>query len=102
MGAIHVVVHNILHLRLKRLLVNQIKVNVVFSGDLDPDIALNEVNEAPNIDLVVLFPGPGLVNFVIDLFEEQDLRGRPNDQCFSVDQNHLIQVFVYHLLKSEI
>tara|TARA_B110000285_G_C15112449_1_gene611971 strand:+ start:1968 stop:2201 length:234 start_codon:yes stop_codon:yes gene_type:complete len=52
----HEVGHNVLKLRLKRLRVDQVEVDLIVASDLDPLISLDEKDEASGLDLVVLPP----------------------------------------------
>lgn len=46
LGAFHIIVHKIFHLRLESLFVDKIKVDVLFRGHLNPDVSFDEVYEA--------------------------------------------------------
>ena len=89
LGALHVVVHDVLEFRLKRLLVDEVKVNMLLVNHLDPDISFDEVDVASDVKLAVLNPLSDLLNFVILLLEEQNLPRASNNEGFSVDEHHL-------------
>ena len=73
--AIHEVLHHILKLRHQCLSVNDVKVDLVVSGNLNPLIACNVVNESTNIDLVIAFPLT-LASELVELkLEEKNLTG---------------------------
>ena len=54
--ATHEVEHDIFQSWLKSLRVDEIEVNLIIRGYLDSLVTFDEVNEASNIELVVLFP----------------------------------------------
>jgi len=100
--AAHEVEHDILEGWLESLWVNQIEVHLIVSGNLDPFVSFNEVDEASHIDLVVLLPLLGyilvLVFFLDDLEKHNFTRGSCNE-CFVVEKIHLTEVHVSHLLE---
>jgi len=52
----HEVSHDVFESWLESLWVNQVKVDLVISGDLDSFVTLNEEDESSCLDLIVLFP----------------------------------------------
>ena len=95
----HEVGHNVLKLRLKRLRVDQVEVDLIVASDLDPLISLDEKDEASGLDLVVLPPFfdniSVLVLFCFDL-EEYHFAWTSGDQGFIVEKVHLTEVHFCH------
>ena len=56
MVAPHEIGHHVLKLRLKRLRVDQVEVDLFIACDLDPLISLDKEDEPPSLDFVVLPP----------------------------------------------
>ena len=79
LGAAHIIVHNVLQFRQEGLQVHQEKVNLVVCRYLDPHVALDVVDEASNVDGVVVYPLLSLSQFVQNDLEEQDLAGASNN-----------------------
>ena len=71
LGALHVVIHEVLQLWLEGLFVYQVEVDVFLSRHLDPDVSLDVVNETSHFNFIVLGPRPLLSDLVVDLLEEQ-------------------------------
>lgn len=102
MIASHEVEHDVFEGWLECLWVNQIEVHLVVGGHLDPFVALNEVDEASHVNLVVLLPLFGnilVLVLLLDDLEEYYLTGRPSNECLVVEQVHLSKVHVGHLLE---
>ena len=70
---LHVVVYHIFECRLQGVLVHQVKVDFVVRGDRDLGVALDVVDEATHVQLVVLAPSLFLDEFVEFLPEEQNV-----------------------------
>jgi len=69
--ASHEIVHDIFKRWLESLWVNQIEVDELVSGDLNPFISLDKINETSNFKLVVLFPLLFVrILFILEYFEE--------------------------------
>jgi len=101
--ATHEVKHDILERGLKRLLVDQVKVDVIVRGNLDSNIALDVKDEASDVKHVIFSPFlvVRIILFGHDL-EEQDRARATSDQCLVVEQVHLAEIFVRHLLNFEV
>jgi hypothetical protein len=99
----HEVKHDILERGLKRLLVDQVKVDVIVRGNLDSNIALDVKDEASDVKHVIFSPFlvVRIILFGHDL-EEQDRARATSDQCLVVEQVHLAEIFVRHLLNFEV
>ena len=69
----HVVLHYVLELGHESFLVDVVEVNVLVGADLDPLIALDEVNKALDLQVVILLPVIPLVVGVPELLEEKDV-----------------------------
>jgi hypothetical protein len=54
--ATHEVVHAVLQTRHQSFSVNDVKVDVIICGNLDANVAFDEVNEASMVKMVILFP----------------------------------------------
>lgn len=69
--AAHEVVHDIFKRWLEGLWVDQVEVNELVSGDLDPLVSFDKVDEASDFKLVVLLPLLFIrVFFILEYFEE--------------------------------
>ena len=89
LGAIHIVVHDILKSWLTCVLVDHEEVDFLVSSDLDSNIALDEIDFSAHIfESVVFYPEPC---FFIDL-EEENVARRPNNESFLKEQVHRAHV----------
>lgn len=100
----HEVEHDVLQSWLEGLWIDEIEVDLVVSGNLDTLVSLDEVDETSDIKLVILLPE--LVDLVwvvlillFDDFEKHDLTGRPGDESFVVNEIHLSEILIGHLLE---
>ena len=102
MIAAHKVEHNILKSWLESLGVDEIEVYLIIGGHLDPFVSLNEVDEASHVNLVVLLPLLGhilVLVFFLDDLEEHNFTGRSGNKSLVVEEIHLTEVHVGHLLE---
>ena len=98
--AAHEVLHHVLELWLEGLRVDEVEVYLVVSSDLDSLVALDEVDEASYVQLLVLLPGLDVgVVLVSEDLEEEHSAGAPCDQSLVVDEVHLAQIHVCHSLE---
>ena len=71
--AAHEVVHDIFQRWHLRNRVNQVEVDLLVHGDLDSDVALDEVDEAFLVESIVLLPRHPLGNLILLSFEKHNL-----------------------------
>ena len=71
--ASHVVIHHILQHGHERVFINEIKVNELVRGNLDPDVSFDVENEAASFYCVNTFPALHFCEGVDDLSEEIDV-----------------------------
>ena len=100
LSTFHIIVHNIFQIGLKSLLVDEVEINVLLRGYLDPDVSFDEVDQTSGSYLIILDPTACFSHFVVNLFKEEDFAWRSDDQGFAVDKNHLAKFFIYHLFES--
>jgi len=96
--AVHEIEHHILKVDLKRLRIDQVKVNFLVGCDLDPLVSFNEVNHASQIQFLVVPPLDLLSEFIFLKLEEQNLARAPCHQRHSINQIHLAQILIENLL----
>jgi hypothetical protein len=94
----HVVAHHVLEIGHQGLLVYQVEVNLLIGTDLDPDVAANEVEEAPLVNLGVEFPFALPCLVILDDSEEADLGGGTRRQRLVVDEIHVTELHLRHLV----
>lgn len=70
--ALHEVVHHVLHLRNQGLGVNQVEIDQLVGGQLEPLVALDVVDEPPLVNLVVHLPSVSFASFVIEELVKQN------------------------------
>jgi hypothetical protein len=99
---IHEVLHDILKLRYECLSVNNVKVDLGISGNLNPLITSNIVNESSNVNGVIAFPLTFTSELIKLKLEEENLTGASHNQCILIDQVHCSQVLVIHFLLIEL
>ena len=108
LSAVHVVEHDVLKDRLQMLfgvfiiLLDQVEVDELVSGDLDPDVSLNIVDEPSSLNLIILFPLSGLRLLVELKFEEEDVTGASGDQRLIINQVHLPKIHLSHSVEDVI
>ena len=69
--AAHEVVHDVFERGLERFWVDEVEVNELVSGDLDPLVSFDKVDESSDLKLAVLFPLLlALILLVLEYFEE--------------------------------
>ena len=66
----HIVVHDVLKCWFKGLLINEVEVDELICGNLNPHIASDEIDESSYIDRVVQLPFHDFNIFIVHLFEE--------------------------------
>ena len=101
--AAHEIEHDVLKGRFESLGVDKVEVDQVISGDLDSLISFDEVNESSDFKLIVLFPQ--LDTWIILVFKdlkEEDLAGAPCNESLIVNEVHLAQINISHLLVLDI
>ena len=100
--AAHEVSHNVLQSRFKRLRIHQVKVDLIISGDLNPFVTFDKKYEASSLYFIVLLPFlndvPILVLF-LEYPKEHHFAGATCNEGLIVEQIHLPQVHIGHLLK---
>ena len=85
LGALHEVVHTVLEVRHEILWVNEVEVNLLSCGYLDPFVTFDKVDEASLWDCVVLLPSDFAGDLILNLFEEEDLAWTSGDEGFVVE-----------------
>lgn len=89
LGALHKVVHTIFQSWHESFLVDQIEINSLIRGHLDPDVTFDKIDLASHLlKVVVLLPK---ASFFVN-FEEKDGAGGSNDQSLVEEQVHGSQV----------
>lgn len=69
--AAHEVVHDVFERWLEGLWVDEVEVNELVSGNLDPLVSFDEIDETSDLKLVVLFPLLFVwILFILEYFEE--------------------------------
>ena len=96
MGAVHIVVHDVLKGWHERLLVDEIERDLVISGDLDSNVSLDVVDETSGVDDLVHLPLTSLRDFVLNDLEEEDLTGASANESLVVDKIHLTEISISH------
>ena len=84
------------------VLLNQVEIDELISGDLDPDVSLDIVDETSSLNLIILFPLSGLGLLVELKFEEKDVTGASGDQGLIINQVHLPKIHFSHSVKGVI
>ena len=101
--AAHEVEHHVFELGLESLQIDQVEVDVVVRRDLDSNVTLDVKDEASDVEGVILHPFLVLwIVFVRHDLEEQHCAGATSDQRLVVEQVHLAEIFVGHLLDFEV
>lgn len=100
--AFYVIVHYILKDRHKSFCINQVEIDEVIIGDLDPYIALNEVDEPLDIlDAMVELPLELLKAIVPLLLEKQDPGTASHYYSIIKNHLHLSELHISDFLKSK-
>ena len=100
--ASHIIGHYIFKFRHKGILIDDVKVNIFFSSNLNSDITFDVINKSPNMNSVKTFPAFSLCHFIHYLLEEIDCSRTSNYQAFTSEHNHLTKIFINNLLHSEL
>ena len=83
--ALHKVVHAVFEFRHVVGEVDSVEEDLMIRCDLDSLIALNEVDKASYLDVVILLPRDSPRDFLLLLLEEDDPAGTSCDQCLVIE-----------------
>ena len=100
--AVHEVEHHVLQVRLISDRVYEIEVHILVRGDLDALVALDEVDEALDVEGAVVDPVLFLSERVPNQLKEQNLARAAHHQSLVVDQVHRAEVFVADALEQHL
>lgn len=90
--ALHVVIETVFKSWLKRFQVDQINVDNLIGGNLDPVIAFYEKDEASKFESVVELPAFFASFLGSLLFEKEDATGASYNKAFALNHYHLTQI----------